>query len=130
MKPHEYLFIQGEIDERYRLKPEERAQGKTAPYAFRIKKVMLLGNVAENYISGFTVDIDTSLLNATFRKNFVALLKENKGKIPLSVMVRDKATCYNLEFRSKKFSVAVTNDFIGRLRYMGLTYTVQKKPGL
>ncbi|MBO4671309.1 MAG: DNA polymerase III subunit alpha [Bacteroidales bacterium] len=130
MKIHEYLFIQGEIDERYRLKPEERAQGKTAPYAFRIKKVMLLGNVAENFITGFTIDIDTSLLNAEFRKHFVKLLKDNAGKIPLSVKVRDKATSYNLEFHSKKFAVSVTNDLISRLRYMGLTYSVQKKPGV
>ncbi len=129
MKPHEYLYIQGEIDERYRLKPEERAQGKTAPYTFKIKKVVLLGNVAENFITGFTVEIDTSLLNPSFRKDLVSLLKENKGKIPLSVKVRDRATSYNLEFHSKKFGVAVTNDFIQRLRYIGLSYSVQKKPG-
>ena len=129
MKPHEYLYIQGEIDERYRLKPEERSQGKTAPYTFKIKKVVLLGNVAENFITGFTVEIDTSLLNPSFRKDLVSLLKENKGKIPLSVKVRDRATSYNLEFHSKKFGVAVTNDFIQRLRYIGLSYSVQKKPG-
>ena len=31
------LFIEGEIDEKYYIKPEERAQGKTAPYGLKVK---------------------------------------------------------------------------------------------
>ena len=117
MKPHEYLYLQGEIDERFFLKPEEKAQGKTAPYTFKIKKVLLLGNVAETFISGFTVDIDTDMLSP----------KDNPGKIPLSIMLHDKATGYNLEFHSKKYMVGVTNDFAQRVRHLGMHYSVQKK---
>ena len=127
MKPHEYLFLQGEIDERYFLKPDERAQGKTAPYAFKIRKVLLLGNVAVTYVAGITVDLDTEMLSPAFRKQLQRLLKDYPGNIPFSIQLRDRATGYNLEFRSKKFAVSVTNEFIYRLKQMGLNYSIQKK---
>ena len=127
MKPHEYLWLQGEIDERYFLKPEERAQGKTAPYAFKIRRVMLLGNVAETFVAGISVDIDTSMLSADFRKKLARLLKDNPGKIPFSIMLYDRATGYRLDLRSKKYAVSVTNEFIWRIKQLGLDYTVQKK---
>ncbi|MBO4476309.1 MAG: DNA polymerase III subunit alpha [Bacteroidales bacterium] len=127
MRPHEYLYVQGDIDERYFIKPEERAQGKTAPYTLKIKKVLLLGNVADTFVSGITVDIDTALLNADFRKRFKGLLKEFEGKTPLSVALHDSTTGYNLEFHSKKFPVAVTSELIGKLKMLGLQYSVQKK---
>ena len=128
MKPHEYLYIQGDIDERYFIKPEERAQGKTAPYAFKIKKIYLLGNVAETFIAGITVDIDTTVLTPEFRGKLVSLLKSSKGSIPLWITLRENTTGYNLEFRSKKFQLSVNGELAGRLKLMGLNYTVQKKP--
>ena len=127
MKPHEYLYIQGEIDERYRLKPEEAAQGKTAPYAFKIRKVMLLGNVAEAFISGLSVDIDTEQLSPAFRKDFTKVLKGNPGKTPLSVVLHDKKTGYNLDFHSKKFAVSVSGDLVMQLKMLGLACAVKKK---
>ncbi len=130
MKLHEYLYVQGDIDERYRLKPDEREQGKTAPYGFKIRKVLLLGNVASTFIGGFAVDIDTSVLTPAFRKQFASLLKHNPGPTPLSIVVYDKATGYKLDFHSKKYSVAVTGDFIARLKMMGLTYSVKYAPGV
>ena len=38
MKPKETLFLEGEIGEKFFLKPEDRAQGKTSPYTFKLKK--------------------------------------------------------------------------------------------
>ncbi len=127
MRPHEYLYIQGEIDERFFIKPEERAQGKTAPYTLKIKKVLLLGNVADTFVSGLTVDIDTSLLGPDFRRRFKGILKDFAGKTPLSVALHDSPTGYNLEFHSKKFAVNVSSELIGRLKMLGLQYSVQKK---
>ena len=89
--------------------------------------MLLLGNVAETFISGFTVDIDTDMLSPAFRKDLAKLLKDNPGKIPLSIMLHDKATGYNLEFHSKKYMVGVTNDFAQRVRHLGMHYSVQKK---
>ena len=38
----------------------------------------------------------------------------------------DPQTRYNVEFKSRKFHVAVTNDFIYGLRDLGITYTVNR----
>ena len=128
MKPHEYLYLQGDIEERYFLKPEERAQGKTAPYAFKIKKIILLGNVAQTFISGITLELDTALLSPEFRGRLRSLLKDNAGKTPLGLQLYDKATGYKLDFHSKKYFVSVTSDFVERVRHLGMNYSLQKKP--
>ena len=70
------IYIEGEIDEKYYIKPEERAQGKTSPYAFRVKKIMLLGNVAETFVKGFSISITTTMLSPAFREKLVSLVKE------------------------------------------------------
>ena len=127
MQLHAQLYIEGEIAERYFIKPEERAQGKTVPYAFKAKKIMLLGNVAEELLSKIIVNVETSQLNESFRKNLVKILKAFPGKIPLNLFLVDKATGYKLEFFSKKFAVSVTNEFLDSLERLGLSYTVGRK---
>ena len=126
-KQHENLFIEGEINERYFVKPEERAQGKTAPYGFKIKKISLLGNLGVNMISGLTLTLTTEQLSEKFRKSLAKLLKENKGDIPLFVALADKETGYKLDFKSKKFTVAVTTEMISELKMLGIGYKVNRK---
>ena len=121
------IFIEGEIDERYYLKPEERAQGKTSPYAFKVKKVMLLGNVTDTYLKGFAINITTTMLTPEFRDRLVSLIKKNKGNVPLSMFLYDPENKWNIEFLSRKFRVGVTAGFIEELEKMHVRYTVLKK---
>ena len=83
MTPHAALYIDAEIGEKFRLRPEEVKAGKSVPYALRIKKVRLLGNVGEDFFGGVAVDIDTPMLSDSFRKEFIAVLKRHKGSFPL-----------------------------------------------
>ena len=121
------IFIEGEIDERYYIKPEDRAQGKTSPYGFKVKKVMLLGNVTDTYIKGFAVNITTTMLTPEFRDKLVALIKKNKGNVPLSMFLYDPDKKWNIEFLSRKFRVGVTAGFIEELDKMRVKYSVLKK---
>ena len=57
MQPKATLFFEGVVEEKFFLKPEERAQGKTAPYAFKVRKVTLLGNISDELLTGFCMDI-------------------------------------------------------------------------
>ena len=123
---HSEVFVEADIKEKYFLKPEERAQGKTAPYALRIKKVSMLGNVNESMLKTFAINLTTPQLNESFRKDLVKLLRDNKGKTELHMYLYDPQTRYNVEFKSRKFHVAVTNDFIYGLRDLGITYTVNR----
>ena len=127
MQLHSALFIEGEIEEKYFIKPEEKAQGKTSPYAFKVKKIMLLGNVTDSFIKGFTINISTPMLSPEFRVRLVKMIKANKGNVPLTMLLHDPEKGWNIEFLSRKFRVAVTAPFIEELTSMGIKYSVIKK---
>ena len=127
MTQHNTIFIEGEIDERYYVKPEDRAQGKTSPYGFKVKKIMLLGNVTDTYLKGFAVNISTTMLTPEFRDSLVGLIKKNKGNVPLSMFLYDPEKNWNIEFLSRKFRVGVTAGFIEELEKLNVRYTVLKK---
>ncbi len=127
LQPQSAIFIEGEITEKYYIKPEDRAQGKTSPYAFKVKKIMLLGNVTESFIKGFSVSISTPMLSPQFRESLVKVIKANKGNVPLTMFLYDPEKKWNIEFLSRKFKVAVTADFISLLQKMGIKYNVIKK---
>ncbi|MBR3671047.1 MAG: DNA polymerase III subunit alpha, partial [Spirochaetia bacterium] len=121
MQPKATLFLDGEIGEKFFLKPEERAQGKPAPpYVFKLKKVTLLGNIAEDLLSGFCMDITTPMLTEEFRHKLVDIIKHHKGNIPLTLFLYDPQTRYRIQFYSKKFQVAVTTEFIRELHAIGI----------
>ena len=127
MQLHAQIFIEGEISARYFLKPEERAQGKRAPYGIKIKKITLLGNLGEDLITAFSIVLASDKLSPDFRERLVKTLKKFKGKTPLSLFLHDKATGYNLEFFSKKFQVVVCEEFITALQQLGVQYSVSHK---
>ena len=127
MQLHSAIFLEGDIEEKYYIKPEERAQGKTSPYAFRVKKIMLLGNVTDTFIKGFSISITTSMLTPEFREKLVKMIKSNKGNVPLTMFLYDPENKWNIEFLSRKFKVAVTAPFIDELKAMGIKYSVLKK---
>ena len=122
MTPKATLFLEGTVREKYRLRPEERAQGKSAPYAFVLEKVTLLGNVSDEKLTGFSLDITTPMLTPKFREQLVTTVKKHKGKIPLSLYLYDPETHYRILFVSKKFQVAVTSDLLKDLRQIGIDH--------
>ncbi|MBQ4389691.1 MAG: DNA polymerase III subunit alpha [Bacteroidales bacterium] len=128
MTPHATLFLEGVVEEKFFVKPEERAQGKTSPYAFKLRKVTLLGNISDDILTGFCMDITTPMLTQQFRKDLVAVVKKHKGNIPLTLYLYDPVTRYRIQFYSKKFQVAVTSDFLQDLHRIGVDkYEVMRK---
>ena len=128
MQLHATLFIEGVVEEKFFLKPEERAQGKSAPYAFKVQKITLLGNIAEELLTGFNMDITTPMLTQEFREGLVKAVKKHKGKIPLTIFLFDPVTKYRIQFYSKKFQVAVTSEFLQDLHRIGIDkYEVLRK---
>ena len=87
----------------------------------------MLGNVTDSLLKSFAINLTTPQLNETFRRDLVKLLRENKGKTELGMYLYDPKTKYNVEFKSRKFQVAVTNDLIYGLRDLGISYTVNRK---
>ena len=126
MQEHAQLFIEGEITEKFRLSPEERAKGKKSPYAFRISKVSLLGNIGEQMIKSLSLELDTKMLTPEFRKNLVKILKTYKGNTRLGINLFDAASGYRIPMHSKKFAVAVCSDLLLAFRKAGISYSIQR----
>ena len=124
---HTAIYIEGEICEKYFLKPEEISAGKKAPYAFKVKKISLLGNVAEDRLTGFAIEMLANDITPDLRHRLIHLVKEYSGKIPLSMIVFDPVTNYIVEFISRKYHITVSADFILQLNELGLKYRVSRK---
>ena len=126
MELHSQLFIEGELAPRYHLKREEIAEGKTAPFNFKIKKISLLGNVSEQLIKSFAINLDTASLSTDFRSRLAKILKEYPGKTALAVNLFDAATGYRIEMKSKKYSISVCEGLLLALEHLGVSYSVMK----
>ena len=127
LQPNTAVFIDGEIGEKYFRKPEDRKTMGDPPYGFKIKKIMLLGNVTETYVKGFSIRITTPMLNSDFRERLGKIIKKNKGTVPLTMYLYDPKTKYNIEFLSRKFQIAISAPFINDLKDMNIGYNVVSK---
>ena len=126
MEPKASLFIDGEIGEKYFQKGDD--QGKTVPYAFKIKKISLLGNVTDDLLRGFSLDISTTMLSPEFIKKLSGVLKRHKGSLPLTMYLDDPVTKYRIQFYSKKYQVSVSSELIRELKNIGInSYEILKK---
>ena len=121
------IYIEGMIEERFRLKPEDLAKGKKPEFSFKIKNMMLLGNVADTFVKGFAINITTPMLSPEFREKLVSMLKRNKGNVPLTMFLYDPVKKWNIEFLSHKFRIQVSLSLLEELKEMGITYNVIKK---
>jgi len=120
------VWIEGMIEEKYRPRPEERDAKKAIPFSFKVKRVMLLGNVTDQFLKGFVLNVTTQMLNEDFRKKLTEVVMHHKGTVPLTMVLYDPKTKYKIEFVSKKYRIAVTADLIQELRSIGITYKVLK----
>ena len=122
MQPHEALYLEGVVEEKFFLKPEERAQGKTSPYVFKVRKVMMLGNVTSEYLKSFSISIGTPMLTPAFREDLLRVVKKHRGGTPLEMFLYDPKTRYRIQFKSNKFQVSVSSDLITDLRRIGVDH--------
>ena len=86
----------------------------------------MLGNISEDRVKSFAINIDSVQLNEKFRKDLVHLIKSFPGKTPLSVYLFDAHSGYRVELQSKKFSITVCADFLAGLEHLGISYNIGK----
>ena len=128
MTVHNAIYIEGMIEEKYFVKPDPKSKEKPkeSPYAFKVKNVMLLGNVSDTYIKGLSLKITTPQLSPEFRERLVSMIKSNKGNVPLTMSLYDPVKKWNIDFLSRKFKVAVTAQLIDELERLRIGYAVLK----
>lgn len=89
----------------------------------KIVKMVLLSNVKENFLASFTIIVSSKMITTDFRKEFVNMLKENKGDgaTPVVLKIVEAEKQFSLTYNTK-FKVEITKDFITTLEKMGLKY--------
>ena len=88
----------------------------------------MLGNVSAEMLKGFSINVETPMLTPRFREDLVGVVKRNKCTVPLEIYLYDPQTHYRIQFKSNKFQVAVTTDFVTDLRRIGVDqYEAVKK---
>ena len=120
---HSSLYIEGSIEEKFYGK-DSKSQ---PPYVFKLKKVISLGNVADEYMKGFAIELSTEQLDADLRARLAKILKQNKGKTPFWIYLSDPKTNYKVDFLSQKYAVKVNSDFIAELNQAGIRCSTIKK---
>lgn len=126
------ILIEGTIEERYYKKQDQYGNAIPNPdpqYYFKIRSMMLLGNSTEKFLKGFAFNLSTPMLNPQFRKNLVKLLKQFKGKTPLSMFLYDPQKEWTIEFASRTYRVEVNSDFIAAVEAYKIPYSILKKQG-
>ncbi len=121
---HNAVFIEGQVAEKYFIRPEERKEKGDPDYAFKMKKVMMLGNVAEEKIKELRINIlAEEYLDV---KALASLLKESKGPTSVTVLMRDPKTGHTVDFLSHKFKVRVNVMLTDALDAMGIKWKIVK----
>ena len=129
MQLNSAILIEGIIEEKYFVKQDEKTKepAKPSPYAFKVKNIMLLGNATDSFVKGFSIQISTPMLTPEFREKLVKMIKRNKGNVPLTMFLYDPDKKWNIEFLSRKFKVAVTDQLLEELQSLNISYSVVKK---
>ena len=124
MNKGERLFIEGEVGPKWASRQED---GKPVPWDFKVKSIRLLGNVADDFVAGFRICLNTPVLTQEFRHSLVDVLKSHKGNVPLYLQLYDPQTRYRINMSSRKYKITVDSDLIDGVDSLGLQWEVVKK---
>ncbi len=121
------VYISGRVEAMFRRTPEEIREKGEPPYLFRPVEIMMLGNVTDQFVSGFCLNITTPQLNQTFRRDLVRTIRSHPGNTPLLMNVYDPVTQYRIDFLSNKFHVAVGSGLVDDIRRLDIDYSLLRK---
>ncbi len=128
LQPHQAIWIEGEVKPRWRPQPGENgAPAAAVPYAFKVSGIRLLSNIAEEKVKELVLQLSTTMLSDSFRAALVEVIKDNKGKTPLSIRLYDPVHKWNIEFASRKYSIMISSQFLQQLDDLGIKYDLGKR---
>lgn len=116
---HQAVYVTGEIKARYRGKKDPNDK-TPEDFEFRVNDVTMLGSVNESLLKALKVYIPEDIITSQFRKEFTKILKGNKGPTPLLIVLVSRAHQWNVDMKSKKFTVAVNSELLSQLKTLGL----------
>lgn len=123
---HSQVFMEMDIVPRYRVRPEEKAQGKRAPYGTKVMNISLLGNLCERFVKSLTLTIPTDAINPGFRRSLAETLRSNAGTVPLNVHLYEKGG-YDVKLTARARGVSICPDFMDGLASLGIGWRIERK---
>ena len=122
---HQAVYVTGDIKPRFRGKKDPNDKSPD-DFEFRVNDVKMLGSVNEILLKGLKVYIPEDIITSQFRKELTKILKSNKGPTPLMIVLVSHAHKWNVDMKSKKFSVAVNSELLSQLGALGLKVKPEK----
>jgi len=122
----EFVYIEGSIEPRFFVKPEERGKTKVE-FSFKLKRISLLGNLSQTMIKTLQLHINAGDLTPELHEKLIKLFKKHKGTTTVSLIVFDTNTRYKAEFLVRKFHVAVSTELIDDISALGIKATIERK---
>ena len=122
---HQAVYVTGDIKPRFRGKKDPNDKSPD-DFEFRVNDVKMLGSVNETLLKGLKVYIPEDIITSQFRKELTKILKSNKGPTPLMIVLVSHAHKWNVDMKSKKFSVAVNSELLSQLGALGLKVKPEK----
>lgn len=119
-----YPYLSPEEKEKQRSRDGKYEHPKPIACEPKIKAITLLSNAREKFIKEIVLSLDVSMLNQSFRKEFIHTLKTNKGNTVLSLKVSDSAHKLTSEFFSGKYKVEVSDELINFLDRYNISYSL------
>ena len=123
--PGTTLLIEGRIDRGGWRKPEDN--NANVDYELKIDRVMHLGNASEEMVSSLTMLVPVEKVDKEFEKELLRVLKSNKGKTPMMLVIVDTARKMSVQFKVGKFHATISTQLIDELRAIGVEVRIDRK---
>ncbi len=119
MQAGAFLYLEGTVQQRRRPGPEE--QYDDVPHEFRLEEVAYLGNLCENKVKEFVLELDVAAADKALMDQAYKVLRKYKGKTPVVLDLLDYDKKYRVQLRSRKTPVQVSTKLVRELKDLGVT---------
>lgn len=100
--------------------------GDKIEFELKIAAMTLLANTRDSFVKEIRINLPVSKIDDHFRTSLKKAVKDSEGKSSLVLNVLDYANNVNVEFFSKKYYVAPTQQLLGFLSSSEIDYSIEK----
>jgi DNA polymerase-3 subunit alpha len=113
IKPGEFLYIKGKMQQRY----------NTDMWEFKPGSIQLLADIRSKLLKNIQLKLDLAMITPEAIEQMEAILGESKGSCSIKILLSDNSENINVEMFSRKYKVEPNNMFIDRLKVLeGIEY--------
>ena len=109
IKPGEFLYIKGKMQQRY----------NTDLWEFKPGSIQLLADIRSKLLKNIQLKLDLAMVTPEVIEQMESILGESKGSCSIKMLLSDNSENINVEMFSRKYKVEPNNMFIDRLKALG-----------